>query len=281
MLGKEITNLVIVKMEEYSPFGPSSSATLLAGGDQIDEVKPVYSYIKQHLAEAANEMLMIAPIHKLLYKKAEMGAVVNNNDEQTGTIPLPIDFLRIHTLRMEEWTRPLHTIIHEGHPDYPVQFCRWTRGTCQKPVAIYNGDGLTMPLSEVDVTIISEKEFQNEYTKWVDECQKKKQWADRYWQTYPNGTIHKAYYDEADKQEKTIEYAPAKLQYFSVPANSKHIISTFYYIPKFSEKNDYDRSIAELIALHCARKVYEVYGNAEQVSMITNEINSVLENLRQ
>lgn len=281
MLGKEITNLVIVKMEEYSPYGPSKGSTLLAGGDLLDEVKPVYSYIAQHLAEAANEMLTIAPIHKLLYKDAGMGAIADMNDKQTGYIPLPADFLRIHTLRMNGWTRPLHQLTHEGDPAYILQFTRWTRGTRQKPVAILNGGGSTFPLAEVDVKIVTDAEFVAEYAAWENECMGKGEWSVKYWQTIPDGKVHKAYYNTENKQAEVVEYTTAKLQYFSVPENNTHTVDTFYYIPKFSDSYDYDRSIAELIALHCARKVYEVYGNTEQVGMITSEINSVLENLRQ
>ena len=281
MLGKEITNLVIVKLEEYSPYGPSSGSTLLAGGDRLNEVKPVYSYIAQHLAEAANEMLMIAPIHKLLYKDARMGAVVDSEDNQIGCIPLPVDFLRLHTLRMDGWTRPLHSITYEGNPAYTLQFNKWTRGTCQKPVVIFNGDGATLPLKNIEVSVIPEADIENELGSWEESCMESGEWAEKYWQTYPDGKIYKAYYDKTDDEAKNSEYTTAKLQYFSVPANAPHTVKTFYYIPKFSDNCDYDRSVAELIALHCARKVYEVYGNAEQVGMLTNEINSVLENLQQ
>lgn len=281
MLGKEITNLVIVKMEEYSPYGPSKGSTLLAGGDLLDEVKPVYSYIAQHLAEAANEMLTIAPIHKLLYKDAGMGAVVDTDDKQTGYIPLPVDFLRVHTLRMNGWTRPLHRLTHEGDPAYTLQFSRWTRGTRQKPVAILNGGGSTFTMKDVEMKIVSNDEFLEEYAAWESDCMENGEWTIKYWQTTPDGIVHKAYYDKEKEQTDVEEFTTARLQYFSVPESNTHTVDTFYYIPKFSDSCDYDRSIAELIALHCARKVYEVYGNADQVSMITNEINSVLENLRQ
>lgn len=281
MLGKDITNLVIVKMEEYSPYGPSSGSTLLAGGDRLNEVKPVYSYIAQHLAEAANEMLMIAPIHRLTYKDAGMGAVVNNEDKKTGYIPIPADFLRLHTLRMGGWTLPLHSITHEDNPAYSLQFCQWTRGTRQKPVVIMDGGGSTFPLKDADVKIIPAEEFTSAYAAWEANCMESGEWPDKYWQTTPDGTIHKASYDKDKEEAVTAEYTTARLQYFSVPENNTHTVETFYYIPKFSEESDYDRSIAELIALHCARKVYEVYGNTEQVGMMTSEINSVLENLRQ
>lgn len=48
------------------------------------------------------------------------------------------------------------------------------------------------------------------------------------------------------------------------------------YIKKYDEKTEYNDTIAELIALTCARKVFEVFGNAEQVTMMTSEIDNVL-----
>ncbi len=219
MLGKDIVDLVIVKMEEYTPYGPSSGATLLNGGDHLDEVKPVYSYIHQHLKEAANEILRAIPLTRAAYKSATVTANVDSSDSRIGSIVLPDDFLRLHTFKMKGWTRPVHVVITENDPAYTLQFNRWTRGTCQKPIATYINAAAGA-----------------------------------------NG---------------------GKLYYYSVPEGDAHTVDMLYYIPVFSQTQDYDSSISELIALNCARKVYEVYGNTEQVKMLTDEINSVLENLRQ
>lgn len=238
MLGKEIQNLVIVKLEEYTPYGPQSGKTLLAGGDSLDEVKPIYSYVSQHLAEAANEILLTAPIHRLLYKTdANIVATPDDEDKHIGSINLPSDFLRLHTLRMEGWSRPLHDMVNPSCPVYRLQFNRWTRGTKQKPVAILDGRGLTKTQVETD----------------------------------NDGKVVKT---------NTVYTEQPILRYFSVDASDEHTIKEFKYVSKFDQYQDYEREVAELISLHCARKVCEVFGMTEQVGILTNEINSVLENIR-
>lgn len=217
MLGKNIKDLVIVKMDEHTPYGPS---TPLLAGDDANEIKPIESYINETLEQAANEMLLIAPIHLLQYKELDAIGTPSEEDKRIGTIALPDDFLRLHTLRMKGWIRPCHVVNHEGDPIYTLQFKRWTRGTKEKPVVIIDG---------------RDKDSEKAWT----------------------------------------------LHYYSVDASeTTHEVKTFKYVPRFDGEMDYERSIAELIALHCARKVYEVYGNTEQVGIMTNEINSVLENMR-
>lgn len=212
MLGKEINNLVIVKLEEYTPFGAEVGSRLLAGGDEIDEVKPVYSYITQHLGEAADEILRTIPLHRLQYKEMTNTVLADPDveDGDTGSVSKPTDYLRLHTLRMRGWTCDVHKAIYAGDTEYALQFNRWTRGTCQKPVVVESND---------------------------------------------------------------------KLLYFSVRGNV-HEISVFRYIRQFTGEQEYDHEVAELIALHCARKVCEVFGMTEQITIFTNEINSVLENIR-
>lgn len=211
MLGKDIENRVLVKLEEYSPYGEQVGQTLLAGGDVLDEQKPIYNYIQQHLAEAANEMLLTLPLHRLHYKQESTNGTPDSGDNRVGSISLPDDYLRLHTLRMQGWTRPVHKVVREGDAEYIQQFSPWKRGTKQKPVAV------------------------------------------------------------------EMNY---RLYYYSVDADTTHPVESFLYIPKFDETQVYDGQVAETIALHCARKVCEVFGMTEQITVFTNEINSVLENIR-
>ena len=210
MLGKGIENRVIVKLEEYTPFD-TADYPLLAGGDVLEEHKPIYSYVHQHLSEAANEMLLTLPLHRLNYKQASTSGAPDSKDNRTGSISLPGDYLRLHTLRMSGWVRPVHKVVREGDAEYALQFSEWTRGTKQKPVVAESND---------------------------------------------------------------------RLSYYSVDAGATHNVSSFLYIPRFDEKQEYDDQAAEAIALHCARKVCEVFGITEQITILTNEINSVLENMR-
>ena len=220
MLGSAIKNLVIIKLDEYTPYGPAQGSLPASG---LSSVKPVYEYTDQMLAEAANEMLMLVPLHKLVYKTMSVSGTPDAGDSKVGMIVLPNDFLRLHTLRMAGWVQPVHVAVHEGDPVYVKQFNRWNRGNKRKPVVTIEGSGL-------------------------------------------DGSTAVA----------------RKLHYYSVDASTTtHTVDEFKYIPVFDLNADYDRSVAELIALQCARKVMEVHGNVEQVNVMTNEINSVLENLRQ
>ena len=53
-------------------------------------------------------------------------------------------------------------------------------------------------------------------------------------------------------------------------------VESLWYIQKFDENNKYKDIIAELIALTCARKIFEIFGNTEQVTIMTAEVQNVL-----
>lgn len=67
------------------------------------------------------------------------------------------------------------------------------------------------------------------------------------------------------------------LECYSYNKNTE--VEVLSYIKKFNDKEEYHDTISELIALTCARKVFEVFGNAEQVTMMTSEIDNVLKTM--
>lgn len=213
MLGAGIRGLVIVKLDEHSAFlsSPTLGGPILSAGSVLSEVKSVYSYIDAQLSEAANEVLLSVPIHKL-YATVVQTPTSTDNGNGTGYIALPSDFLRLHTLKMKEWSRPVHVAISVDHPLYPLQWSEYTRGHQHKPVVVYDGE---------------------------------------------------------NNQET--------LTYFSVEKD--HTIDKLSYISEFDTKAEYNDTVAELIALNCAKKVLEVYGNTEQVTLITSEIKNVQDNM--
>ena len=214
MLGSDIIDLVIVKMEEHSPFSIKPGEKMLAGGDIMEEIKPVYSYIETHLHEAADEALLAIPLQHLAEVKENGNFVTIETDTDDSTIcsiSKPYDWLRLYTLWLSSWQRPVHTVIYPEHPMYALQFNRYTRGTPQKPVVTDDGKFLHCYIIK-DKSVVTFKEFS--------------------------------------------------------------------YISHFNDGIDYPREIAELIALNTARKVYEVFGNTEQSSAMSNEIKVVLENMK-
>lgn len=208
MTGADIRNLVITKLEERSAFlANNTNGPILTGGDNLGELKPVYDYVDEQLPIAANEVLLSVPIHKLFPTTITSVASTSNQDG-TGVIELPDDYLRLALLQMTEWSVPVHIAISADHPLYKQQFNKYTRGHQNKPVVVYSNNG--------------SKQY---------------------------------------------------LEYYSV--TSDHTVKTLSYIKKFSPNDNYHDIVAELIALNCAKKVYEVFGNTEQVSLMTSEIQNV------
>lgn len=211
MLGGEIKKKVVVKLEEFSPYLPNDkkAGPLLTGNDSLKEVKPIYSYVDETINQAANEILLVAPLDKLTSEDAAHGCHVHN-DGCIGTITTPPDFLRLRALRMNTWTRTVKEAQHPTSEKAYEQDNEWTRGTPQKPVVV------------------------------LDEC---------------------------------------KLRYYSIAEGAEHTVLQYRYIPEFSVYGEYSELIAELIALNCAKKIYEVFQNTEGVSMMANEIKVTLEAL--
>ena len=211
MLGEEIKRKVVVKLEEFSPYAPynEEAGPLLSGQDSLEEVKPIYSYIEDTLPQAANEILLVAPLDKLDSECVGCRACTHP-EGKIGTICIPDDFLRLRALRMNTWTRTVKVAEHPTSAMAYAQDNEWTMGTPQKPVVV------------------------------LDEN---------------------------------------KLHYYSIKEGEAHTVKEFRYIPFFSEIGEYSDNIAELIALNCAKKIYEIFQNTEGVSMMANEIKSALEAL--
>ena len=65
-------------------------------------------------------------------------------DDYTGYVPLPDDFLKLVSFKMDNWVRSVTEAITENHPLYKRQSYEALRGSFRKPVAVYrtkNGTG--------------------------------------------------------------------------------------------------------------------------------------------
>ena len=74
------------------------------------------------------------------------------NDDGTGTIALPPDFLRLVSLRLSSWQQDVRQLTEPASNEGRMQACGWTRGTPQKPRAMLGAtvvlDGVTRRLLE-------------------------------------------------------------------------------------------------------------------------------------
>ena len=214
MKGSDIKNLVIVKLEEKSAFLPNDGASgpVLSGGDILNELKPIYSYIDEQLSIAANEVLKIAPLSMIYPAFDDEDMLLLDGNE----LKVPDDFLRLYSIKASDWSRPVHTAITKEHPLYIQQHNPYTCGSKTKPVVVYDG--------------------------------------------------------EVDGVNKT-------LKLYSTEVEDADSID-FTYVRKFGDKESYSDSIAEAIALNCAKKVYEIYGNTEMATTMQSELTAVLNNMQ-
>lgn len=58
---------------------------------------------------------------------------------------LPDDFMRLITLQMDDWSRPIQTLVNEDSAEYRKQSNRFLRGTSRKPVgALVHQNGIAV-----------------------------------------------------------------------------------------------------------------------------------------
>ena len=285
MKGEKIVDLVIVKLEEKSAFLTPANAQspILVTGDNVDELKPVYSYIDAHIAEAADEILLAAPLNRLTPTNVDVSKIkpYTENSDGTGVIHVSPDFLRLYALKMDGWSRPVHKAVTKSDHLYTIQHNKFTKGTPQKPVAIFSGvrgyydtyilDDGTELFDSIKYTGIAYSDTQMIATQGVH--------------IFNKGEVvcAQSVYNPVQQTEKiTAKRIPMSevpyLEYYSV--RGTHSIDELSYIPHFRLSLDYNRDVAEAIALNCAKKVMEVFGNADGIVLLEKELNTILANMK-
>jgi hypothetical protein len=286
MKGEKIVDLVIVKLEEKSAFLTPQGSTnpILVTGDNIDELKPVYSYIDAHIAEAANEVLLAAPLNRLTPENITIESIDNGmtylvpyakRPDGSGIILLPPNYLRLYTIKMRGWGRPVHKAITKTDHLYTLQHNKFTKGTPQKPVVIFSGvrgyyDNYVLD-DGTDLFDKMEHNGEDPLTGTVVKYKGIGVHIIRDGRVFVNKEEDNTDFVEVDQ----IPY----LEYYSVQGET-HEIEELSYIPHFRLSLDYNRDVAEAIALNCAKKVMEVFGNADGIVLLEKELTTVLNNMK-
>jgi len=116
-------------MEELTPF---DDGLIVLNSD----VKPIESYIEETIQPTFDNLLLFCPLH--LTTPVYLPAMTDKTDNgrKIGFITIPEDFIRIHTIKMKGWERPVHRPITIENPDYLKQLNLYTRGGSAKPVVL-------------------------------------------------------------------------------------------------------------------------------------------------
>ena len=125
-----LVDLVKAKLDEIMP-----GVDLVLQEDE-GLTDPYTLMINAFLDESAKRVLQTAPLHILVPKLSTIEATQNIADNKIGYIVLPADFLRIASLKMEEWKREVADFITPADGRYKLQHNKYTRGGLAKPVAV-------------------------------------------------------------------------------------------------------------------------------------------------
>lgn len=153
MTRTELIRAVQVKLEELSAF--AGGLSVLAGS--VD-VKPITSYIDATLDESSDAARRLVPLH-LINPTTIPGSMVSR--EGIGYLPLPEDFLRLHTLKVDAWAREVNYCISTQHPSYALQRNPHTRGRSEKPVVaiVYDNGSKSLECYSVSATATTTKKL--------------------------------------------------------------------------------------------------------------------------
>ena len=153
MTRDDLIDKIKVKMDEITPF---DDGVTFAGTD----IKPIVSYIEDYLQSSCDDLLMICPLY--LCGKTEFDGDITDgetlNNRIIGELEVPDDFLRVHTVKMSGWERPVHISIGVEDADYQFQLNPYTMGGSAKPVIVKTPELLYL-YSYLDGDTCSEKTY--------------------------------------------------------------------------------------------------------------------------
>ena len=139
MTREEYINKVRAKLEEISPFQEPESFIASEGDADYENVKPINVYIEDCLDQSSVEVLNTIPSHLI-----DKDMVSNNGtmtiDDGVGKFDLPDDFLRLVSLKADDWEKDVVSPISRTNPLYSLQKCKYTRGGVSKPVVAIVGE---------------------------------------------------------------------------------------------------------------------------------------------
>lgn len=171
MVRSELINKVKTRIDEVCMSGD----TIVDVG--IENSKPYDTIIGELLDESALEVLLKAPFYRLNISTSDVTAkantstknkilmtssgtieVANKADNQTGTITLPADFLRIVSLKMSDWEQPVTELALQGDELARMQSNKHLRGSVSKPVGVLGKteDGYTISYYSSSTHIVEE-----------------------------------------------------------------------------------------------------------------------------
>lgn len=127
----DIIQMVMIKMDELTPY---SGGLVLSS---LKPLKPIETTIDSVLNECVKDLLLNHPIHRLVTTDSFAGATVQSDGSLI--VGLNSDFLRLSSLIINGYDRPITELLPVSDPRYALQYQKFARGSKSKPIAFREG----------------------------------------------------------------------------------------------------------------------------------------------
>ena len=129
-----VYKIEVVEQDVRIAIDENKTSEQLISDEDIDTLS-LNEVIRSKIEEAVRRVETSAPVY-LLEEGHEFGEAVYWEDNGSGWVLLPDDFMRLIAFRMSDWERTCYNAISVDDPLYDLQSSRYKgiRGNVQKPV---------------------------------------------------------------------------------------------------------------------------------------------------
>lgn len=113
-----LINMVKIKLDEYTPEG----VTL-----------PFDEYISPLLDESARDIILNAPLYLFIPTPIPISAEVIKYENDKAYIPVPVDYMRLYSVKFPLWKKSITLAIQKENPDYRIQENEYTASGYARP----------------------------------------------------------------------------------------------------------------------------------------------------
>ena len=134
-------NYVKIKLDELTPEGEGISYSLSTAPNTTN---PLDLFINSHLPESVKDVSLSAPLNAIYPVGITGSGTPAATGANFGYIALPVNFLRLHSLRMADWKRESGEPVELTSRAYKKQASIYTRSGVNKPTIALNWKPVTV-----------------------------------------------------------------------------------------------------------------------------------------
>jgi len=138
-----VINYVKIKLDELIPEGEGIAYALSVAPNTTN---PIDLFIHSHLPESIKDISLTAPKNAVSPVDITGSGTPMATGAKYGYIALPVNFLRLHSLKMADWKREVSEPVDLESKAYKRQSSTYTRSGLNKPTIALNWKPVTVEL---------------------------------------------------------------------------------------------------------------------------------------